>query len=102
METEKKYLGGWWLWILLLIVVTIVVLFSLRSTGLVGYTWIERQVFEQSYQKQAGESAKLATFKATKASLETQLRRTDLSAAQRADFEAQLAAIDVQIGAIEQ
>lgn len=102
MEAEKRYFGGWWIWILVLIVLTLIVLFGLRSAGLIGWTIVERKVFEESYQKKAGDSAKLATFKAQRLSIEIQLRRTDLTAAERTDLEAQLAAINIQIGALDQ
>jgi len=98
---EKREFAGWWMWILMLLIISITVFSGLRYAGLVGQTYIERKVFEQSYQRQAGDQAKLNTFLASKAEIESQLRRGDLSSATRADYEAQLAAIRIQINSLE-
>ena len=101
MDKEKSEFGRWWVWVLLLIVISLIVLSLLRAGGLIGQTVLERVVFEQSFQKQAGDNAKLSVFKAQEASIQVQLRRSDLSQSQRADFEAQLAAIRIQIQSVE-
>jgi biopolymer transport protein ExbB/TolQ len=98
---EKREFAGWWMWILLLLVISAIVFTGLRYVGLVGQTMIERKVFEESYQRSAGDEAKLNTFRASMAEIESQLRRDDLSASTRADYEAQLAAIRIQINALE-
>lgn len=98
---EKRFFAGWWLWITLLLVVSTIVFGALNALGIIGRTAVERVVFEQSYQRKAGDNAKLNTFIAEKASLESQLRRNDLSSAQRSDYEAQLAAINIQINSIK-
>lgn len=98
---EKKEFAGWWLWILLLLILSAVVFSGLRYVGLVGHTIIERKVFEESHQRKAGDKAKLNTFLASKAEIESQLRRNDLSASTRANHEAQLAAIRIQINSLE-
>ena len=99
--SEKTEFAGWWIWILLLLVLSVIVFTGLSYAGLVGKTIIQREVFEQSYQRQAGDSAKLNTFLASKAEIEAQLGRNDLSSSQRADYMAQLAAIRVQINSLE-
>lgn len=99
--SEKTQFAGWWLWVLLLLAISAIAFTGLSYFGVVGRTIIEREVFEQSYQRQAGDAAKLATFRAQAASIRTQLNRSDLSASQRADFEAQMSAINIQISTLE-
>ena len=99
--SEKREFAGWWLWVTLLIIISAIGFGALRYAGLVGGTIIERKVFEQSYQRQAGDAAKLATFQAQEASISAQLRRGDLTAGARADYNAQLSAIRIQISTIE-
>lgn len=101
IHEEKREFGKWWVWIVALIVISMIVFGALRAAGLVGGVFIERVIFEQSYQRQAGDDAKLATFEAQRASIRRQLNRTDLSQGQRADYEAQLSAIEIQISTIQ-
>jgi uncharacterized membrane protein len=99
--SEKTEFAGWWVWILMLLVLSVIMFTGLSYVGLIGKTVIQRKVFEQSYQRQAGDQAKLNTFLSSKAEIEAQLSRNDLSSAQRADYLAQLAAIRVQINSLE-
>lgn len=94
---EKREFAAWWLWVLLLLVISIPVLFALNSFGLMGKTVVKRIVFEQSYQRKAGDDAKMSIFKAQRASLKRQLQRSDITSAQRSNFEAQLSAVEIQI-----
>ena len=98
-DQEKKFVGGWWMWVLALFVVTAIVVFGLRAVGLIGYTALEREVFEQSYQKQAGDTARRDMLKAQLAGVNAQLRRSDLSDAMRGNLEANKAALEVQLNA---
>lgn len=101
IENEKKYFGGWWIWILLLVIFTMVALTALRAGGLVFWTAVEREVFEQSYQRSAAEQAKFNMLNAELTGAETRLRSGGLTASQRSDLEAQAAALRLQINAME-
>lgn len=101
IDKDKRYLGGWWVWVTGLILLSVTVFWVANAVGLIGQTAVQREVFERSYQRQAGDAAKLSTFEAERAAIQSQLRRSDISPAQRADYEAQLAAINIQIQAIE-
>lgn len=101
IDKEKRDFGKWWVWVLFLTVISALTFFTLSAVGLIGQTAIQREVFEQSYQRSAAEDAKLATFKAERIAIQAQLRRSDLGPSLRADYEAQLAAINFQINTIE-
>lgn len=94
--SEKTEFGGWWLWITALMILSGALLFAANSFGLIGRTIVEREVFKNSYQKQAGDLAKQKLFKAKRIMLQQQLLRDDLSLTQRADYQAQLNAIKIQ------
>ncbi|MEP2944000.1 MAG: hypothetical protein ABJL18_00995 [Hyphomicrobiales bacterium] len=72
-DKEKREFGGWWIWVGLLLVLTFIVGFALNAVGLIGKAVVERVVFEESYQRKAGDAAKLATFEAQRSSLREQL-----------------------------
>lgn len=74
-----------------------VVGFGLRSAGLIGGTAVEREVFEQSYQRSAAMAARIATDEAVLAEIQHQLRRPELSAATRNNLEAQASSARVRI-----
>lgn len=93
IEKEKKYFAGWWLWVLLLIVITSVVGFGLRFTGVVG----ERIIFENSYQKDAADNAKRDMLEAELVGINARLRSGVLNETQRADLEANKAAVQFQL-----
>ena len=97
MESEKKYIGGWWMWVLLLLVVTIVVFGGLRYAGIVGSTVIEREVFERSFQYSEARKSEIATFEAQLAAINRRLSTGLVSGATRANLEAQEAALLIQL-----
>ncbi len=66
---EKKEFAGWWLWILVLVVITTII-FSFLTFG---STIMERMVFENSYQKQAGDQKQLNTWRAQLAAINSKL-----------------------------
>ena len=72
-KEEKKAITSWWIYATILLVVTNVVLITLKYSGLVGSTMVERKVFQNSYQKQAGDKARLATYKAQLAAINSKL-----------------------------
>lgn len=64
MGNERKEFGKWWMWILGLLVVSIIVLSITGYAGKVTNTIVERKVFEESYQKKAGDLSRLNTYRA--------------------------------------
>lgn len=100
IDKEKRFFGGWWMWILLLIAISIPVFWMLGGAGLLGRTILERKIFEQSYQKQAGDSAKAKIFRAQLAEIDRKLQSTNLSEDQRQALEAKAAAIRIQLNSI--
>ena len=101
LNRPKRFVAGWFFWFVLLMVGASVIFGGLRAVGLIGQTAVERMVFEQSYQRQAGDNAKLNTFLAEKAALESLLRSQSITDAERADYQAQLSAINIQINSLE-
>lgn len=101
-KIEKEARGEatrWAFWGIGLLVFVTVVFGVLNVAGVIGGTIVEREVFEQSYQRQTGLEAKLATMEAQAAELRVSLSDSDLTSSKRASLEAQLAAITVQIAA---
>ena len=92
-KEEKKAITSWWIYFVILLVATSVVLTTLKYFGLVGSTIVERKVFENSYQKQAGDKARLATYKAQLAAINSKL----VTSPNDADLLAQKAMLQVQI-----
>jgi len=64
MEQEKKYVGGWWLWVLVLLILTTILFTGLNYLGVFRRTVIERKVFEQSYQKKEADKTANTTYSA--------------------------------------
>ena len=92
-KEEKKAITSWWIYAAILLVATSVVLTTLKYFGLVGYTIVERKVFESSYQKRSGDKARLATYKAQLAAVNSRL----VTSPDDADLLAQKAMLQVQI-----
>jgi len=97
MEQEKKEFGKWWIFILALIVLTIGVLTMTGYIGKVANTAIDREVMEQSYQKQAGDNARNKTYRAQLAQINSKLNSGTLDAGTKAELEAQKAMLEVQL-----
>ena len=101
MDGEKREFGAWWIWILFLIVISIPVIWGLNAAGLIGHTIVERKVFEESYQKKAGDRARLNTYRASEAMLLRRLQDTTLTEGQRANLQSQLDAVRIRINSTE-
>ena len=95
MDTEKKFFGKWWLWIFLLITIAIIILGTLNYIGLVGKTFIERKVFEQSYQKQEADKTAITTYRAQLAILRARLNNITLDENAKAEIRAQIDALTI-------
>jgi 5-bromo-4-chloroindolyl phosphate hydrolysis protein len=93
MEKDKKEFGSWWLFITGLVIVSSILFTILHYVGFVGSTVIERKVFEQSYQKQAGDSSRQRHYQAQLADINSRL----VSSPNDADLLAQRAMLRIQI-----
>lgn len=93
MEGEKKYIGGWWVWIVLLLIGTGIVFTGLRYVGILGKTVVERKVFENSYQKSESDKTASTVYTAELAMLRRKLNNPEISAATRNEIQAQIDAI---------
>ena len=99
MDSEKKELGRWWFFILGLVIVSIIVFSVLGYFGKFTSTAVERKVFEQSYQKQAGDAQKLRIYQAQLAEINSKLLSADSETAK--ELEAQASMLRVQINSIK-
>ena len=93
MSEDKKEFGGWWIYVLVLLLISTVAFTTLRYVGVLGKTVVEREVFENSYQKTAGDSARLNRYQAQLAEINSRLYSTP----DDADLRAQKAMLEVQI-----
>lgn len=99
MDGEKKIFGGWWLWVLLLVVISVVALGVLGSGMRIFGVAVEREIFEQSYQRSAAETARLNILNAELVGARSRLQQGSLTATQEADLRAQIAGLEAQIRA---
>jgi hypothetical protein len=79
------------------IVVLVAIGFGTKYAGLWGDTYIERKVYEESYQRSESLKARIATDEAVLAEIEVQLSNTALDASTRTNLEAQARAARVRI-----
>lgn len=94
MEQEKKYFAGWWLWVILLIAIASVIFTGLNYVGIIGRTAVEREVFEQSYQRSESLMSEIATYEAQLSEINRKLSG-DIDANTRLNLEAQASSIRV-------
>ncbi len=99
METEKKYVGGWWIWILFLAVITGTIFTGLSYFGIIGKTAVERVVFENSFQYKEARKSEVAVFQAQLTEIEGKLMNPELTVGTRANLEASASSIRVQLAA---
>ena len=97
MDSEKKAFGKWWVWVLFLLVPTVIVLGGLSSAGIFTRAFVERKVFEQSYQRSSALVARIATDEAVIAEIEGKLLNPNLDVNTRFNLEAQASAARVRI-----
>ena len=96
MTEEKKEFGRWWVYTLSLIIVSIIIFIILGYFGKAGSTIVEREVFENSYQKVAGDNARNKMYRAQLASIEVKLRGS-LDTQTRNNLLAQKAMLEIQL-----
>ena len=97
IESEKKEFGAWWIWITLLIVVSIIAFSILGYFGKIGSVFVERKVFEQSYQRSEAMKSQEITWNAQLASINSQL----ISNPNSTSLIAQKRMLEVQIAQIK-
>ena len=97
VDPEKKEFGKWWMWVLFLVVVTVLVIFAFGSLGIFTQTVVERKVFEQSFQYSEARKLEIATYEAQLAELRGKLSNPNLDAGTRANIDAQIMAIQIQL-----
>ncbi len=71
--------------------------FVTKSMGLWGSTFIERKVFEESYQRSSALEAQIASNQAALAEITRKLSNPELSQSTRHNLEAQASAIRIRI-----
>ncbi len=102
VDRDKREFGGWWLWVTLLIAVSVGVFVFTGAAGKLFVTAVEREVFEQSYQRSAAEEARYNTLTAELAGVQARLSSGEsLTDVQRDDLSAQAAALQIQIQMME-
>ena len=99
LDPEKRELGQWWMWVLLLLVITFIVFGALNYLGIIGQTHVEREVFRNSFQYSEGQKQRIATFEAQLAKLKADLLNPKLDEGDKANINAQIAAIQIQLDA---
>lgn len=99
MDGEKRAFGGWWVWVLALVVLSVIVLGATGAGLRIFGVAVEREVFEQSYQRSAAEEARLKTLNAELVGARARLQQGNLTTTQEADLRAQIAGLEAQIRA---
>lgn len=95
MEQEKKYVGGWWVWIIILLIGTTIIFTGLNYLGVLGKTVVERKVFENSYQKSEADKTASTTYRAQVLMLRRKLQSPNLDAGTKVEIQAQIDAINI-------
>ena len=85
------------MWIIILFIVAVAMLWVMKSAIFVGDTVVERKVFEQSYQRQAGIEESIATYEAQLVMIRTKLANPDLTEQERNTLKANEASIEIQL-----
>ena len=99
MEQDKKDFRSWWVWVGFLFIITSIIagiiFTSLSYVGIIGKTIVEREVFEQSYQKRAADVDALSTYDAQIVILQRRLRAEDITQQERVEIQAQIDSITI-------
>jgi hypothetical protein len=95
-EGEFGYSTRW----LFFIVFCIIVLSIVGYLGMYTNVFVERKVFEQSYQYKAGMEQQSAVWQASIAEIDRKITDPNLTATERNNLEAQRSALNIQLNAI--
>ena len=82
---------------LTIVVILSIIVFSLKSIGLIGGTVVERTVFEQSYQRSEALKSRIAMDTAILAEIEQKLLNPTLDENTRSNLNAQASAARIRI-----
>ena len=94
---EKKAILGWSLVVLGILVFLFIFFSVLNYTGFFADTFVERKVFENSYQYSEARKTAIATYRAQLAETEAALENPNLTEDERANLVKQLAVLRVQL-----
>lgn len=98
VESDARWTFGRFLPLFLIVIVVLAAIgFGLRSAGVIGGTIVEREVFENSYQRSAALEAEIANNEAVLAEIERKLANQNLDSDTRANLEAQASAARIRI-----
>lgn len=93
MEKEKKYFGGWVVWLTVITIGLFAVGFGLKWAGVFG----KRVIFVESHQYKESRKSEIATYNAQLTEIDRQLMNSDLDANVKTNLEAQASAIRIQL-----
>lgn len=96
---SKKSVMGWWIFGIALVVIATIVFGALNYADIIFRTKMEREVFESSYQKKAGDAQQKRILQAQLAEIEQQLLDPKLDPQTRRQLKQQAAAIRVRLRA---
>lgn len=94
MESEKKYFGGWVVWLTVLVIGLSVVGFGMKWADVFG----ERIIYTESHQYKEARKSEIATYEAQLAEIDRKLTG-QLDDNVRINMEAQASAIRIQLQA---
>lgn len=97
MDSEKKFVGKWWVWLVFLMICTGIVFTGLSYFGFVGKTIVERVVFEKSFQYSEARKSAVATYTAQLVEIDRKLTNPDLEKSTRRNLEAQASGLRIQL-----
>lgn len=98
-DKDKKEVGKWWIFGISLVVLTVIVFAVIGYVGKVSDTIVEREVFEQSYQKQAGDTARMRTYRAQLAAIESRIySETDENVLRELNAQKDMLEVQIKVG----
>lgn len=97
MEHEKKYFGGWFVWVFFLLIVASIILTGLSYMGIIGKTVVKRVVFENSFQYSEARKSEIATFNAQLTEISHKLSNPELDKTTRTNLEAQASSVRIML-----
>lgn len=90
------------LYFVISIVLVFIMCFILDSLGIFGRTYVERKVFENSYQRIESVKSEISINEATLVEIETRLKFSELDKNTRHNLEAQASALRIRIRAAKE
>ena len=99
MEKEKKYFGGWWVWVLFLSIITLAILFAFSSGALFLGKKVERAVLVNSHQYIEGMEQRGAIMQANLAEAQARLA-AESDPEVKANIQSQISVLKAQLSAI--